>query len=221
MAGNVREHVIGVYRKRARRYDITACLYYLLGAREWAYRRDAVWALRLRPGHTVVEIGCGTGRNFSLIEQVIGPEGRIVGVDLTGAMLARAQRKVRPHGWRNVSLIQADALEFAFPGGVNAILSTFALSLVPECAEVIARGCAALPPGGRWAVLDLKLPPNAPGWLARGWLAALRPFAANKELMERRPWDAIRAQMQARLHDFTWTEMYFGIAYLAAGGVSK
>jgi hypothetical protein len=50
-------------------------------------------------------------------------------------------------------LVQADALVFEFPAGVDAILSTYALSLVPECAELIDRGAAALSPGGRWAVL--------------------------------------------------------------------
>lgn len=95
-----------------------------------------------------------------------GPEGRIVGVDLTDAMLAEAERRIDAHGWRNVTLIQADVLELELPTGVDAILSTYALSLVPQCAEVIARGCEALAPGGRWVALDPKLPESAPGWVA-------------------------------------------------------
>ena len=54
--------------------------------------------------------------------------------------------------------MQADAAAFDFPAEVDAILSTYALTQVPECAKVIARGAAALSPGGRWAVLDLKIP---------------------------------------------------------------
>src|SRR5215831_17435342 len=73
--GTIQEHVLATYRERARHYDITANLYYLLGFRVQASRRRAVRALALRPGDTVVEIGCGTGLNFSLVEQVIGPEG--------------------------------------------------------------------------------------------------------------------------------------------------
>src|SRR5215813_11267280 len=73
--GSFQEHVLATYRDRARHYDITANLYYLLGFRVQASRRRAVRALALRPGDTVVEIGCGTGLNFSLVEQVIGPEG--------------------------------------------------------------------------------------------------------------------------------------------------
>ncbi|MQA83334.1 MAG: methyltransferase domain-containing protein [Streptosporangiales bacterium] len=214
---SARDHVIRTYRARARRYDITANLYYLLGYRQWAYRRRAVQALRLRPGGTVVEIGCGTGLNFSLIEQVIGPEGRIVGVGLTDAMLARAERRVKARGWRNVSLVQADAVGFRFPVGVDAILCTFVLSHVPECAEVIAQGCTALAPGGRYVVLGLKVPQH---WLAPAVVPIVRPFGVTEEVMARRPWDVIRAAMQARLTDPSWTELFFGFAFLAAGRVS-
>lgn len=212
-----REHIVGVYRKRARHYDLTAYLYYLLGAREWAYRRRALQALRLHPGDTVVEIGCGTGRNFPLLQAAVGPEGRIIGVDLTDAMLARARRRVQARGWRNVSLVQADALQFQFPAGVNAILSTFALSIMPGCAEIIAHGCGALTHGGRWVVLDIKAPQDAPRWLELVELAALRPYAVTEELGRSRPWEAIRAAMETHLDDFSWAEIFFGFAYLAAG----
>jgi ubiquinone/menaquinone biosynthesis C-methylase UbiE len=214
---STREYVIERYRDRARHYDITANLYYLFGFREWAYRRQAVQALRLCPGDTVVEIGCGTGLNFPLLEQVIGPQGRIIGIDLTDAMLAQAQHRVQAYGWKNVNLVQVDALEFQFPTEVNAILSTLALSLVPECAEVITHGCTVLAPGGHWVVLDLKLPKRSPGWLVPILLPILRPFAVTEEVMARRPWDAIRTAMQTRLADCSWIELFFGFAFLAAG----
>jgi ubiquinone/menaquinone biosynthesis C-methylase UbiE len=182
-----------------------------------AYRRQAIQALRLRPGDTVVDVGCGTGLNFLHLEQVIGPMGRIIGVDLTDAMLAQAKLRVQAHGWNNVSLIQSDAFSFQLPAGVNAILSTFALSLVPECAQVIAHGSTALPPGGRWVVLDFKLPERSPDWLVQVLLPIVRPFAVTEEVVARRPWEAIRAAMQASLVDGSWIELFFGFAFLAAG----
>ena len=91
-------------------------------------------ALGLRAGDSVIDIACGTGLNFPLIEEAIGPEGRIVGVDLTDAMLAQAQDRIKANGWRNISLVQADAADFGFPAGVDAILSTYALTQVPDCA---------------------------------------------------------------------------------------
>jgi ubiquinone/menaquinone biosynthesis C-methylase UbiE len=212
-----REHLIATYRKKAKHYDITSRFYPAPGYPQRAQRVRAVQALGLRPGHTVVDIACGTGLNFSLIEDAIGPTGRIVGVDMTDAMLAQAQARVETNGWSNVSLVQADAAEFDFPTEVDAILSTYALSQVPECAEVIARGAAALSGGGRWVVLDLKVPANTPRWLAHAGTAVVRPFASIDQWILRRPWEAIRAAMQEELADLSWIELFFGTAFLAAG----
>src|SRR5581483_5661415 len=98
------------------------------------------------------------GLNFSLIQRAIGPEGRLIGVDLTDAMLARAQQRVRRSGWKNVTLVQSDANAFGFPDEVDGILCTYAMSHVPHARSAIAHGAAALSRGGSWVVLDLKVP---------------------------------------------------------------
>jgi ubiquinone/menaquinone biosynthesis C-methylase UbiE len=214
---STRERLIETYRKKAKHYDFTSQFYPAPGYPQRAQRRRAVQALGLSPGDSVVDIACGTGLNFSLIEQVIGPGGRIVGVDLTDAMLAQARHRIEANGWSNVSLVQADAAEFEFPAEVDAILSTYALTQVPECGEVIARGAAALSGGGRWVVLDLKVPDNAPRWLVQPGTALVRPFGSIDEWIGRRPWETIRAAMQDSLADLTWTELVFGTAFLAAG----
>ena len=215
--GRPQERLIETYRKKAKHYDVTSRLYPVPGYPQRAQRLQAVRALGLCPGATVIDMACGTGLNFRLLEEMIGPGGRIVGVDLTDAMLARAQDRIKANGWSNVSLVQADALAFDFPAGVDAILSTYALTQVPECAEVIAHGAKALSGGGRWAVLDLKVPDNTPGWIAQLGTAIVRPFAAIDEWTMRRPWEAIRVAMQEELTDFSWTELFFGTAFLAAG----
>ena len=212
-----REHLIKTYRKKAKHYDITSRLYPVPGYPQRAQRLQAVQALGLRAGDTMIDIACGTGLNFPLIEEVIGPDGRIVGVDLTDAMLRQARNRIEAQGWTNISLVQADAADFDFPTEVDAILSTYALSQVPECAEVIAHGAAALSGGGRWVVLDLKVPDNTPGWLAQLGTAILRPFASIDEWILRRPWEEIGAAMQEGLVDLSWTELFFGTAFLAAG----
>jgi SAM-dependent methyltransferase len=211
------EHLIETYRKKAKHYDITSRFYPVPGYPERAHRRRAIQALDLRPGDSVVDIACGTGLNFALIEEAIGPGGRIVGVDLTDAMLARAQNRIGANGWSNISLVQADAADFDFPAGVDAILSTYALTQVPECADVIARGAAALSVDRHWAVLDLKVPASAPGWVTRLGPAVVRPFASIDQWVMRRPWDAIREAMQEELAGLSWTELFFGAAFLAAG----
>jgi len=212
-----REHLIEVYRKKAKHYDITTRLYPAPGYPQRGQRLRAVQALGLRAGDSVIDIACGTGLNFPLIEDAIGPDGRIVGVDLTDAMLTRAQDRIETNGWSNISLVEADAAAFDFPTEVDAILSTYALTQVPECAAVIAHGAAALSGGGRWAVLDLKVPDSTPGWLAQLGTAPVRRFASIDEWMMRRPWETIRGAMQEELADLSWTELFFGTAFLAAG----
>jgi ubiquinone/menaquinone biosynthesis C-methylase UbiE len=212
-----REHLLETYRKKARHYDTTSWFYPVPGYPQRAQRLRAVQALCLRPGDSVVDVACGTGLNFPLIEEVIGPDGRIVGVDLTDAMLARAEDRVAARGWRNVELVQADAADFGFPTGNDAILSTYALSQVPGCAAVIAHGAASLSAGGRWVVLDLKVPDSTPRWVTQLGTAVVRHFASIDEWIVRRPWEAIRAAMQHELADSSWTELFFGTAFLAAG----
>ncbi len=214
---STREHLIETYRKKAKHYDITSQFYPVPGYPQRAHRLRAVQALGLHRGDSVVEIACGTGLNFSLIEQVIGPDGRIIGVDLTDAMLAQAQARIVTNGWSNISLVQADAAEFDFPTEVDAILSTYAMSQVPECRDVIARGAAALSRGGRLVVLDLKVPVNTPWRLVQLGIALLRPFGSIDEWIDRRPWEAIHAAMRERLADLTWTELFFGTSFLAVG----
>jgi ubiquinone/menaquinone biosynthesis C-methylase UbiE len=211
------ERLIETYRKKAKHYDITSRFYPAPGYPHPAQRLRAVQALGLRPGDSVIDIACGTGLNFPPIEEAIGPDGRIVGVDLTDAMLAQAQDRRDANGWSNISLVHADAAEFDFPTDVDAILCTYALSQVPECAEVIAHGAAALSGGGRWVVLDLKVPDSTPRWLAELGTAIVRPFAPLEEWINRRPWEMIRAAMQDELADLCWTELFFGTAFLAAG----
>lgn len=151
-----------LYRKRADRYDLSANLYHLIGFNEHKYRRMAIDALRLKRGATVVEIGCGTGLNFSLLEKAIGPEGRIIGVDLTDSMLRKARGRVERQGWPNVELIEVDAGEYRFPENVDGIISTLALTLIPSYDNIIKNGAEALIEGGRFVVLDIKKPGNLP-----------------------------------------------------------
>jgi demethylmenaquinone methyltransferase/2-methoxy-6-polyprenyl-1,4-benzoquinol methylase len=212
-----RQRLIGIYRKKAKHYDITSRFYPVPGYPERAQRLRAVRALGLRPGARVVDLACGTGLNFPLIEEAIGPHGRIVGVDLTDAMLAQAQGRIAANGWNNIRLVQADAADFNFPTEIDAILSTYALTQVPECAEVIAHGAAALSESGRWVVLDLKIPARLPRWLVRIGTAPVRPVASVDQWVSRRPWEAIRAAMREELADLSWTELCFGTAFLAAG----
>jgi ubiquinone/menaquinone biosynthesis C-methylase UbiE len=95
--------LIDIYRQRAKGYDASG----IRSLETW--RKEAVKLLHLERGDLVVDIGCGTGLNFALLLEAIGPEGRIIGVDLTDAMLDQARQRVAEHGWKNVELVQSDA----------------------------------------------------------------------------------------------------------------
>jgi demethylmenaquinone methyltransferase/2-methoxy-6-polyprenyl-1,4-benzoquinol methylase len=217
MDTRLKKHIVQTYRKRAERYDFTANLYYLFGYREWAYRRLAVDALQLNAGDTVVEIACGTGLNFSLYQEVVGSEGKIIGVDLTDAMLDQARKRVNRNGWENVSLVHSDALTYKFPERVNGVISTYALSLIPDLQKVLHKGAAALESGGRLSVLELQVPSYWPGWLVSSAVALMKPFAVTEEWLERRPWRMIRSTMAELLESITRIERYFGLTYVIAG----
>lgn len=208
-----RDTIVDLYRRRAANYDLTSKLYRLIGFREGRYRRQAVDALALEPGDTVVDVACGTGLNFPVIEDRIGPGGRLIGVDVTDAMLEQARERVDREGWGNVELVLSDASAYAFPSGVRGILSTCALTLVPEYDDVIARGKAALAPGGRFVLFDLKEPDRWPEWAVAAFVAVSRPFAVTRDLGERKPWESIARHFPVH----SMTELYAGAAYVAVG----
>jgi ubiquinone/menaquinone biosynthesis C-methylase UbiE len=202
-----------LYRKRAPRYDLTANLYYLVGFREWDYRRKAVQALNLNRGDTVVEIGCGTGLNFGLLQERVGPDGVIIGVDLTPEMLAKAAQRVECHRWTNVRLVECDAAEYEFPQEIDGVVSTLAITLVPEYDRVIRDAAAALSPGKRLVILDFKKPEHWPDWLIRLFVAITRPFGVSLDLAQRHPWESVDRYMKM----IQFHELYFGALYLCVG----
>ena len=90
------------YRRRASVYDAELALFEPI-------RRSAVAKLRLKPGDTVIDAGCGTGLSLPLLHAAVGPHGRVIGIEQCPDMLARANARVRQNRWRNVALIEASA----------------------------------------------------------------------------------------------------------------
>jgi ubiquinone/menaquinone biosynthesis C-methylase UbiE len=148
------------YRVQARVYDCTRWLF--LFDRAWAVRK-----LRIMPGQTVMEIGCGTGLNLPLLRNAVGPSGSVVGVDFSGDMLARAERKVERGGWRNVRLVQADATHLQLNAQCDVAFFAYSLTMIPDWRAALSRVLGHVRPGGRLGVLDFG---DFAGWgrLARG-----------------------------------------------------
>lgn len=193
--------------------DFTSSLAYAIGFRDWAYRRRAVDLLRLTRGDRVVEIGCGTGRNFSLLERAVGPGGAIIGVDLSEAMLARAHKRVARHRWSNIELVLSDAVSYKYAAPVDGVLSTYTLTVVPEYDRVIERAFGALKEGKRCAVLDQKLPSGPASRLVPLLDLLSRPLVYSRIVGERRLWESIRRHAG----NVQLEERYFGFVYVAVG----
>ena len=220
MNNSLQDYIIQTYRKRAANYDYTANLYYLFGYREWAYRRIAIQALKLQTGDTVLELACGTGINFPLFQRYIGPSGRIIGVDITDAMLEQAKKRVATQGWKNVSLIQHDASTYKIPSDVNAVFSSYALSIFPDTKRVLTNIANSLTTEGRLTLIELQIPKFWHWRLASAAVALMKPFAVTEEWVARRPWKTIRNTINEKFDNVEVTEHFFGLTYIISGGKS-
>ncbi|MGP4113748.1 class I SAM-dependent methyltransferase [Streptomyces sp. 4N509B] len=205
--------MVEIYRKRAKRYDMTSNRLYLIGQRTMAYKNLAIKQLALRPGDTVVDAGCGTGHNLPKLAEAVGPTGRVVGVDLTDAMLAQAEERVGRLGLKNVSLVQADLLKYDYPEKTSAIIACFSLTLISEHPAIIERGYQSLRPGGRWVILDYRLPRWWPKAMIPMLGPMIAPFGGDTSMVHRQPWKAVE-EGAARHRMLT---RYGGWVYVSVG----
>lgn len=120
-------------------------------------RRQAVAALRLRPGHRVLDVACGPGGFTAAYADAVGPDGLAVGVDLSRPMLERA---VVAHPGPAYLLGSGHALPFS-DRTFDAVACYGALYLIPEPLAVLDEVVRVLRPRGRVAIMTSE----APGWL--------------------------------------------------------
>ncbi|MHA7155621.1 class I SAM-dependent methyltransferase [Arthrobacter sp. TMN-50] len=169
--------IAGKYSTFARFYDAMSGEYPVYRAG----RATGISMLRLRPGAQVLDVGCGTGLNFGLLQSAVTPGGTIVGIDRSPEMLAQARRRAERNGWTNVILIQADATapsptdigsQIVAEGGrahSDAVLATYALSLMADWETAWSNMVSLAAPGACMCVVDLQKPV--------GIFAALTPLA--------------------------------------------
>jgi len=128
--------------------------------------------LDLRPGETVLDLGSGGGLDALLAAPLVGPEGRVIGVDMTEEMIERARANVAKSEFRNIEF-RHGRLE-ALPvdsTSVDAVTSNCVINLVPDKADVFREIARVLRPGGRVVISDIVLDGALPDAVTRDLLA--------------------------------------------------
>jgi ubiquinone/menaquinone biosynthesis C-methylase UbiE len=178
-------------------------------------QRAAVKRLDLGSGHTVIDVACGTGINFPLLEERIGPQGKIIGIDLSPEMLAQARDRVSAAGWENVELIEAPVEDAHLHELGDAALFSFTHDVL-QSRVALANIVVHLRPGARVASVGAKL--------SGRWNFLVNFFVrrAAKQYVTtfsglRKPW----ALLEDYVPELESRTRAFGGAHLAWGSVSE
>jgi SAM-dependent methyltransferase len=194
-----------------RHYDRLAPTYDHATRRIDGVRAKAIDALKLRPGDVVLDAGCGTGFCLSMIEQAIGPTGRLIAIEPSPAMLAKAQQRASEAGWSNITLLESSGERAALPEAPDAILFSYTHDLIRSPAG-LDNLFGQSKRGARVAACGSQLFPR---WFAPGnWylLWSHRHYITNFESFDA-PWRILAGY----LRDFEVQRQFPGERYLATG----
>ena len=202
-------------RGALRRYRCIAPWYNAVGVLNRGLRAEAVGRLELAPGQTVLDVGCGTGLIFPPLQGRVGPSGRIIGLELSPHMLARARARVAAQGWQNVTLLQGSAEEVAAAGSADAALLFFVHDVM-QSESALRQVLAALRSGGRVVAAGVKRPQR---WGMSADTATFIMFAPFATTMDgsARPWVTLERILEGGL---TVEERWASAAYLAYGEIA-
>jgi len=136
------------YRRRAAFYDLELALLEPV-------RREAIARLALVPGETVVDVGCGTGLSFEGLRAGVGARGRIVGIEQSPEMIAKARERVARHRWKNVTLVCAPVESAALTTRADAALFHFTHDILRR-RDAVEHIVGHLKPGARIVASGLQ-----------------------------------------------------------------
>lgn len=135
----------------------------VIETRERGLAAGAALAMGLRAGSAVLDVGCGAGNAFAELSAAVGETGRVVGIDVSPKMVARARARIHAHGWTNVEVRLADISGTELePDAFDGAVALFALSTVPDLGAALDRIHAALRPGCALFFCDAHFRPGPP-----------------------------------------------------------
>jgi ubiquinone/menaquinone biosynthesis C-methylase UbiE len=135
--------------------------------------RRTVERLALTPDGNVLDVGCGTGASALPAAQVVGPNGFVIGVDLSARLLDRARDKAKAHGWSNVEFRCADMTSLGYADGrFDAVVSVFSIFFVPDMKGLVRELWRMVRPDGKLAVVTWGPRIFEPAYSR--WLAAIK-----------------------------------------------
>jgi ubiquinone/menaquinone biosynthesis C-methylase UbiE len=194
-------------------YETMAAGYELRTASGDQWRRQLVERLAPRHGDVVLDIGCGTGRNFEQLLKRIGPGGRLIGVEPSPEMLAYAEALVRRREWTNVELVCAGAEEAVIPATADAALFC-AVHDVMRSSAALANVLRYVREDGRIVAGGAKWAP----WRQAGAVSLnLSTWRLNRECVStfegfHQPW----SRLAELVPDLQVEEVYSGGGYIAS-----
>jgi phosphatidylethanolamine/phosphatidyl-N-methylethanolamine N-methyltransferase len=146
------DFVEGVYENIASVYDV------FFGPTLHAGRLESIGRLGIRPGDRVLEVGVGTGINAALYPR----DCTVTGIDLSGSMLEKAERRIATRRLSNIRLMQMDAEALTFPDdSFDIVYAPYTISVVSDPIKTVHEMRRVCRPGGRFVFLNHFLSSNA------------------------------------------------------------